>query len=137
MTNLTMLILSSLDPRLHEFKEGFKFHQAHSQPPPKGHEPHGGLFPKGNMRIQVLRSSADWSHGILTEHSIQNAYRQMIAEAQHHIYIENQFFITSVGPRTNGPVLNLIGEALAERCILAGRSKQKFKIVIGLSWLDL
>ena len=38
-------------------------------PPPQqeGHEPYG------NMRVQVVRSVSDWSHGVLTEHSIQNA----------------------------------------------------------------
>lgn len=46
------------------------------------------------MDVQVLRSSADWSHGILNEPSIQNAYIQLIREASHYIYIENQ-----VGPR--------------------------------------
>ena len=55
-----------------------------------GRVPHGGLGPKGNMRVQCLRSSADWSSGILTEHSIQNAYCQMISEANHFVYIENQ-----------------------------------------------
>ena len=37
-----------------------------------GRVPHGGLGPKGNMRVQCLRSSADWSSGILTEHSEQH-----------------------------------------------------------------
>jgi len=119
-------------PRFHDFKEGIKFFKAHSNPPPVGHDPHGGktIYPHGNMRIQVLRSSADWSHGILTEHSIQNAYRQMIAEASDFVYIENQFFVTSTGKGTNGPVLNVIGEAIAERCLLAGRNGAKFKVMI-------
>ncbi|KAJ7610381.1 hypothetical protein FB45DRAFT_332911 [Roridomyces roridus] len=45
------------------------------------------------MRVEVVRSVSDWSHGVLTEHSIpsQNAYRQLIREAEHFIYIENQF----------------------------------------------
>jgi len=55
---------------------------------------------------QVLRSAADWSHGILLEDSIQRksgsnqycvvtdrqeAYVGMIRESNHCIYIENQF----------------------------------------------
>lgn len=44
----------------------------------------------GTAKVQVLRSSADWSLGILTEHSIQNAYIEMIMQAEHCIYIENQ-----------------------------------------------
>ncbi|KAK6361461.1 hypothetical protein TWF730_005188 [Orbilia blumenaviensis] len=48
----------------------------------------------GNVNTQLVRSSADWSHGILTEHSIQNAYREVIRNAKHYVYIENQFFST-------------------------------------------
>ena len=29
--------------------------------------------PHGTCRVQVVRSVSDWSHGVLTEHSIQNA----------------------------------------------------------------
>ena len=29
--------------------------------------------PHGSCRAQVVRSVSDWSHGVLTEHSIQNA----------------------------------------------------------------
>jgi phospholipase D1/2 len=29
--------------------------------------------PHGSCRVQVCRSVCDWSHGVLTEHSIQNA----------------------------------------------------------------
>ncbi len=41
----------------------------------------------------LIRSSADWSSGIITEHSIQSAWCEMIRNAQHYVYIENQFFI--------------------------------------------
>jgi phospholipase D1/2 len=47
---------------------------------------------KGSVHAQLVRSSADWSSGILTEHSIQNAYCEIIRHAQHYVYIENQFF---------------------------------------------
>ena len=39
-----------------------------------------------------MRSSCDWSSGILVEHSIQNAYADIIRSAEHYVYIENQFF---------------------------------------------
>ena len=29
--------------------------------------------PSGSCHVQVVRSVSDWSHGVLTEHSIQNA----------------------------------------------------------------
>lgn len=46
----------------------------------------------GTVHAQIVRSSGDWSSGILTEHSIQNAYCEIIRNAQHYVYIENQFF---------------------------------------------
>ncbi|KAK4054720.1 hypothetical protein OIV83_000644 [Microbotryomycetes sp. JL201] len=89
-----------------------------------------GVGFKGNMKVQTLRSSADWSHGILTEHSINNAYLQMISEASHYIYIENQFFITntSAGPRRF--VHNLVGKAIVERILSAARSNKRFHVDI-------
>lgn len=50
---------------------------------------------QGPVDAQIVRSSADWSSGILTEHSIQNAYCEVIRNAQHYVYIENQFFSKS------------------------------------------
>lgn len=50
------------------------------------------LGKQGFARAQIVRSSADWSSGILPEHSIQNAYKEVISQAQHFVYIENQFF---------------------------------------------
>ncbi|KAG8908268.1 hypothetical protein FRB99_007801 [Tulasnella sp. 403] len=82
----------------------------------------------GTCNVQVLRSVSDWSHGVLTEHSIQNAYIQMIREANHFIYIENQFFISNAGDK--GPVQNRIAEALVERILSAARAGQKFKVIV-------
>lgn len=47
---------------------------------------------QGSVHAQLVRSSADWSSGILVEHSIQNAYCEVIRNADHFVYIENQFF---------------------------------------------
>lgn len=47
---------------------------------------------QGTVTAQIVRSSADWSSGILVEHSIQNAYAELIGNAQHFVYMENQFF---------------------------------------------
>jgi phospholipase D1/2 len=60
--------------------------------------------PNGTCRVQAVRSVSDWSHGVLTEKSIQHACRyfvlhrkqlssqimkdvQLIMEANHYIYI--------------------------------------------------
>ncbi|GAA5896328.1 uncharacterized protein JCM6883_006870 [Sporobolomyces salmoneus] len=112
-------------PHFERFAEiGRHFHN-HMLDPPQG-------WPKvqgGTVKVQVVRSSADWSHGILTEHSIQNAYRQLILEANHSIVIENQFFITTTGAKKT-PVSNLIGAAIVERVVSAAKNYQRFKIII-------
>ncbi|OQN95304.1 hypothetical protein B0A48_18461 [Cryoendolithus antarcticus] len=83
----------------------------------------------GTVKAQVVRSSADWSSGILTEQSIQNAYCQIIREAKHFVYIENQFFITATG-ENQAPVHNQIGGAIADACIRAGKEGRKFRVII-------
>ncbi|PWN96045.1 phospholipase D/nuclease [Tilletiopsis washingtonensis] len=111
--------------RFHSIGEHFK-HPWHRErralQGPEGEE--GG----GTVDIQVLRSSADWSTGILTEHSILNAYQQLITEAVHCIYIENQFFITTT--EADARVSNTIGASIAARIIMAARAGKRFKVVI-------
>ncbi|KAH8990383.1 hypothetical protein EDB86DRAFT_2939025 [Lactarius hatsudake] len=89
---------------------------------------HYSTAPHGSCRVQVVRSVSDWSHGVLTEHSIQNAYIQLIREANHFIFIENQFFISNT--KQSGPVKNQIAAALVERIVSAARSGRKFKVVV-------
>ncbi|PPQ84945.1 hypothetical protein CVT25_004458 [Psilocybe cyanescens] len=83
---------------------------------------------KKSSRIQAIRSVSDWSHGVLTEASIQDAYIQLIREAEHYIYIENQFFISAT--KTGGSVTNQIGAALVERIVRAAQEGKKFKVVV-------
>lgn len=83
----------------------------------------------GTVHAQIVRSSADWSSGILTEHSIQNAYCEIIRNAQHYVYIENQFFITATGEE-QAPVHNLIGRAIVDACVRAGKEGRKFRVII-------
>jgi phospholipase D1/2 len=82
----------------------------------------------GPMDVQVIRSAGDWSNGTLTEHSIMNAYVEMIREANHYIYMENQFFITATDD--SGPVINTIGAAIVQRILSAAKDKRKFKIIV-------
>lgn len=84
---------------------------------------------QGTVHAQVVRSSCDWSSGILTEHSIQNAYCEVIANAQHYVYIENQFFITATGDQ-QAPVHNTIGRAIVDACVKAGKEGRKFRVII-------
>ncbi|KAK4121674.1 phospholipase D/nuclease [Parathielavia appendiculata] len=84
---------------------------------------------RGTVHAQVVRSSADWSSGILTEHSIQNAYSDIIRSAQHYIYIENQFFITATGDQ-QPPIRNTIGRAIVDAVLRAAKEQRKFRIII-------
>lgn len=84
---------------------------------------------QGTVHAQIVRSSADWSSGILTEHSIQNAYSEVIRNAQHYVYIENQFFITATGEE-QAPIHNTIGRAIVEACVRAGKEGRKFRVII-------
>lgn len=91
------------------------------------HRTHGVT---GTMRVQVLRSSAKWSSGIELEHSIQNAYIGTILGAEHYIYIENQFFITSTEADDKNILKNQIGNAIVKRIIRAHEEQEKFKVFV-------
>ncbi|KAJ9636763.1 hypothetical protein H2199_007757 [Coniosporium tulheliwenetii] len=84
---------------------------------------------KGTVHAQLVRSSADWSSGILTEHSIQNAYCEIIRSAEHYVYIENQFFITATG-EDQSPIHNMIGAAIVDACLRAAKENRKFRVII-------
>lgn len=84
---------------------------------------------QGSVGAQIVRSSADWSSGILVEHSIQNAYKEIISKAEHFVYIENQFFITATGDQQQ-PILNTIGRSIVDACVRAGKEGRKFRVII-------
>lgn len=88
-----------------------------------------GLQNAGSVHAQLVRSSDDWSSGILNDHSIQNAYAEVIENAQHYIYIENQFFITATGEEQK-PINNTIGRAIVNACVRAGKEGRKFRVII-------
>lgn len=84
----------------------------------------------GTVHAQIVRSSCDWSSGIEpVEHSIQNAYSEIIRNAQHFVYIENQFFITATGEE-QAPIHNTIGKAIVDACVKAGKEGRKFRVII-------
>ncbi|KAI9253220.1 hypothetical protein BY458DRAFT_521986 [Sporodiniella umbellata] len=84
---------------------------------------------KGSCRVQVLRSSAEWSLGIKREYSIYSAYMECIFKAKSFIYIENQFFITTTSPEDK-LIKNKIGQALVERIKRAHKERQKFRVIV-------
>eukprot|EP01134_Creolimax_fragrantissima_P007801 CFRG7801T1 len=76
---------------------------------------------------QVLRSCCEWSNGIPTEHSIMNGYLSAISKAQHYIYIENQFFVTSL--HADG-VTNSVGDALFDKIVECHKENRKFRVYV-------
>ncbi|OAT06582.1 phospholipase D [Blastomyces gilchristii SLH14081] len=85
--------------------------------------------PTANMSCQIIRSSAKWSHGTPTEHSIMDAYAAIIRDSEHFVYIENQFFITATGDAQK-PIENKVGAAIVERILRAARAGQKYKMIV-------
>jgi phospholipase D1/2 len=87
----------------------------------------------GHCECQVIRSAGTWSLGLeRTEHSIHTAYLNLIDQADHFIYIENQFFISNTA---GDPVKNSIAQALVDRIGVAARNKEKFKVIVVLPLL--
>jgi phospholipase D1/2 len=84
---------------------------------------------RGTVHAQIVRSSADWSSGIIRDHSIQNAYSDIIRKARHYVYIENQFFITATGDQ-QAPISNTIGRAMVDAVLDAAKEGRKFRIII-------
>eukprot|EP01102_Stenamoeba_stenopodia_P021894 TRINITY_DN8940_c0_g1_i2.p1 TRINITY_DN8940_c0_g1~~TRINITY_DN8940_c0_g1_i2.p1 ORF type:complete len:587 (+),score=110.04 TRINITY_DN8940_c0_g1_i2:45-1805(+) len=93
------------------------------------------LPPSGNQSCQLLRSMSDWSGGIgakNVENSIYEAYLHLISTAKHYIYIENQYFISSMANRSNNAkiVFNNIAEAIFERVKKAILQRETFRCIL-------
>ncbi|KAF9910454.1 Phospholipase D1 [Linnemannia zychae] len=87
---------------------------------------------KGDCEVQILRSVSSWSIGVKEpECSILTAYLAAIERAEHFIYIENQFFITSTNVNKT-IVHNGIGRALTDRIIKAHKAGEKFRVIVVL-----
>ncbi|KAF9183420.1 Phospholipase D1 [Haplosporangium sp. Z 767] len=87
---------------------------------------------QGTCEVQILRSVSSWSIGVKDpECSILTAYIAAIERAEHFIYIENQFFITSTNVNKT-IVHNGIGRALTDRIIKAHKANEKFRVIVVL-----
>ena len=101
------------------------------------------FFTKGTKsKVQVLRSSCIWSAGIKKkECSILQAYIQLIREAKHYIYIENQFFVSKPFDEEDRKkckkkkllsdlIQNTIAYEIRQRIIKAYEEGKKFRVMI-------
>ena len=90
--------------------------------------------------VQVLRSASEWSAGIKnTENSILQAYYKLIDEAEHYIYIENQFFVSKSWTdeekkeckhSISDVVQNEIAYHLRKRIEKAYKNREKFRVYV-------
>jgi phospholipase D1/2 len=98
------------------------------------------FFTKGTKsKVQVLRSSCIWSAGIKKkECSILQAYIQLIREAKHYIYIENQFFVSRAYDdddkknckKLSDVVQNTIALEIRKRILRAYEEGKKFRVIV-------
>ncbi|MBI4860408.1 MAG: hypothetical protein HY815_09125, partial [Candidatus Riflebacteria bacterium] len=89
-----------------------------------------GAAPAGRAATaQVLRSLASWNGGAFHETSIYNAWLDAIERSERFIYIEQQFFISSLAGE---PVVNRVAEALLTRLSRAIRERARFRVVVVL-----
>ena len=87
----------------------------------------------GTCECQLVRSAGLWSLGLeSTEHSIHSAYLRLIDRADHFIYIENQFFISSTAGKA---VKNQVVQALVQRIKVAAQECQPFHVMVVLPLL--
>ncbi|KAI8336140.1 hypothetical protein BC941DRAFT_428409 [Chlamydoabsidia padenii] len=81
-------------------------------------------------QVQILRSVSSWSSGVATtEHSIMDAYVELIGASKHFVYIENQFFVTSTQCGTT-VIENKVGNALYNRILRAHQNKETWYAVV-------
>ncbi|KIY01695.1 uncharacterized protein Z520_01833 [Fonsecaea multimorphosa CBS 102226] len=99
--------------------------------PPIADQPAQGASsqPAGPMACQLVRSIGSWSGGPSLEHSVYNAYINIIEKSEHFVYIEQQFFITATGTWL-GTVWNRVGEALVQRILRAAQEKKRYKAIV-------
>lgn len=108
--------------------EGMQYVQGQPMAGEGGSQPYGLQRGQG-MSCQIVRSCTKWSHGVPTEHSIADAYINVIRNSRHYVYIENQFFITATSDAQR-PVRNKIGAAIVERILRAARAGEKYKVIV-------
>lgn len=67
-----------------------------------------------------------------TEDSIQQAYLSLIANAEHYVYIENQFFVSMIN---STEVVNEVSRVLCDRIVRAHQDNEVFRVYVLLPLL--
>ncbi|KAM2713038.1 hypothetical protein EV1_032963 [Malus domestica] len=90
---------------------------------------YGQIGPRTACHCQVVRSVSQWSAGSSqTEDSIHSAYCSLIENAEHFVYIENQFFIS--GLSGDEIIQNRVLETLYRRIVLAYKEQKCFRVIV-------
>ncbi|KAK2637963.1 hypothetical protein Ddye_025758 [Dipteronia dyeriana] len=90
---------------------------------------YGEVGPRMACSCQVIRSVGQWSAGTSqTEDSIHRAYCSLIENAEHFIYIENQFFIS--GLSGDEIIQNRVLDTLYIRILRAHREQKCFRVIV-------
>ncbi|CAN6588995.1 unnamed protein product [Malus baccata var. baccata] len=90
---------------------------------------YGQIGPRTACHCQVVRSVSQWSAGSSqTEDSIHSAYCSLIENAEHFVYIENQFFIS--GLSGDEIIQNRVLETLYRRIVLAHKEQKCFRVIV-------
>ncbi|TYG96037.1 hypothetical protein ES288_A11G315700v1 [Gossypium darwinii] len=90
---------------------------------------YGEIGPRIPCHCQVIRSVSQWSAGTSqTEDSIHSAYCSLIENAEHFIYIENQFFIS--GLAEDEIIQNRVSEALYRRILRAHKDEKCVRVIV-------
>ena len=77
------------------------------------------------MTTTLCRSMSDWSGNPALEKSIYEQYLNLIRESKRYIYVENQYFISSM---CGSEVSNKIAEALVDRITTAHYNNETFRV---------
>lgn len=95
---------------------------------------------EAKMTCQCLRSLSNWSSGLqMTECSVLEGYYNLIDNAKHYIYIENQFFVSKSftddehennKSNVSNLIINEIALHIRNRIIKAHENNEKFRAII-------
>ncbi|KAL7628012.1 hypothetical protein AAE478_002208 [Parahypoxylon ruwenzoriense] len=111
------------------FNRGIRHFMGEDGEERQDHRSRGDYGGYGNTKIQLCRSCCEWSSGHPPERSIANAYINAIENAEHFIYIENQFFITATSDEQR-PVENKIGASIVSRIVRAYNNREDFQVIV-------
>eukprot|EP01062_Namystynia_karyoxenos_P073395 TRINITY_DN7019_c1_g1_i1.p1 TRINITY_DN7019_c1_g1~~TRINITY_DN7019_c1_g1_i1.p1 ORF type:complete len:945 (+),score=273.20 TRINITY_DN7019_c1_g1_i1:117-2951(+) len=82
----------------------------------------------GRCQSRLVRSLGEWSGNPQLESDIHRQWLRMIDRAQHFIYIENQYFISSLLGHER--VINKIAQKIAERICAAHSQGKVFRVLM-------